>query len=235
VDTTSRAGNGAPAHIRTVLFDLDGTLLDTAPDLAGALNTVLIERGRAPLPFESIRPVVSHGGVALIELGFRLARSDPAFEPLRRRLLEVYRANLSGRTRPFAGMEAVLDALEARGLNWGVVTNKPAWLTEPLLRDLELFERAACVVSGDTLPQRKPHPAPMLLACRQAGSEPAQCVYVGDAQRDVEAGRNAGMHTLVALFGYLQAHDTPDTWQASGTIDSPAGVLDWLDRVATSS
>lgn len=232
-DTATReAGGSAPVRIRTVLFDLDGTLLDTAPDLAAALNTVLVEQARPPLPYDAIRPVVSHGGVALIELGFSLARDDPAFESLRQRLLAVYRANLSGRTRPFAGMAAVLDALEARGMNWGVVTNKPAWLTEPLLQDLGLFERAACVISGDTLPQRKPHPAPMLLACRQAGSEPAQCVYVGDAQRDVEAGRNAGMHTLVALFGYLQAHDDPHAWQASGTIDSPAGVLDWLDRVA---
>ncbi|MGD2112256.1 MAG: phosphoglycolate phosphatase [Gammaproteobacteria bacterium] len=226
------AANTAPGRIRTVLFDLDGTLLDTAPDLADALNTVLVEHGRPALPFEAIRPVVSHGGIALIELGFRLERTDPAFEPLRQRLLAVYRASLSGKTRPFAGMEALLGALEARGLNWGVVTNKPAWLTEPLLQDLGLFERAACVVSGDTLAECKPHPAPLLLACRQAGSEPAQCVYVGDAQRDVEAGRNAGMHTLVALFGYLQAQDDPYAWQASGTVRSPVGVLEWLDRCA---
>jgi phosphoglycolate phosphatase len=229
--TSTPAAGAAPVRIRTVLFDLDGTLLDTAPDLADALNTVLLENRRSPLPFDAIRPVVSHGGIALIELGFRLTRSDPAFEPLRQRLLAVYRANLSAKTRPFTGMETLLAALESRGLNWGVVTNKPAWLTEPLLQDLGLFERAACVVSGDTLAERKPHPAPMLLACRQAGSEPAQCVYVGDAQRDIEAGRNAGMHTLVALFGYLQAQDDPQSWQASATIDSPAGVLDWLDRV----
>ncbi len=226
------AASTPPARIRTVLFDLDGTLLDTAPDLADALNTVLVEHSRPPLPFEAIRPVVSHGGIALIELGFRLARSDPAFEPLRQRLLAVYRANLSGKTRPFAGMDTLLDALETRGLNWGVVTNKPGWLTEPLLRDLGLFERAACVVSGDTLEERKPHPAPMLLACRQAGSQPAQCVYIGDAERDIEAGRNAGMHTLVALFGYIQAQDDPHAWQASGTVNSPAEVLAWLDRIA---
>lgn len=229
---TPATGN-APVCIRTVLFDLDGTLLDTAPDLADALNTVLVEQHRPPLPYTAIRPVVSHGGIALIELGFRLERGDPAFEPLRQRLLAVYRANLSCKTRPFAGMEALLDALEARRLNWGVVTNKPAWLTEPLLQDLGLYERAACIVSGDTLQERKPHPAPMLLACRLAGSEPAQCVYIGDAQRDVEAGRNAGMHTLVALFGYLQAHDDPQAWQASGTVRTPAEVLDWLDRVAS--
>jgi 2-phosphoglycolate phosphatase len=218
--------------IRTVLFDLDGTLLDTAPDLADALNTVLVEQGRAPLPFENIRPVVSHGGIALIELGFRLERSDPAFEALRQRLLVVYRANLSGRTRPFPGMPELLDAIEARGLNWGVVTNKPGWLTDPLLQELGLYQRAACVVSGDTLDERKPHPAPMLYACEQAGSTPAQCVYVGDAQRDIDAGNNAGMHTLVALFGYIQADDDPHSWAASAAIETPAEVLEWIDRVS---
>jgi N-acetyl-D-muramate 6-phosphate phosphatase len=220
---------GSPADIRTVLFDLDGTLLDTAPDLADALNVVLTEQGHSPLPFERIRPVVSHGGIALVRLGFGLAQSDPGFEPLRQRLLAVYRDNLAVRTRLFAGMEALLDDIEQRGLNWGVVTNKPGWLTEPLLQALDLRQRAACVVSGDTLEQRKPHPAPMLYACEQAGSRPEQCVYVGDAERDIEAGRNAGMHTLVALFGYLQPEDNPGDWQASALIDTPAGVLDWLD------
>jgi phosphoglycolate phosphatase len=219
----------APAGIRTVLLDLDGTLLDTAPDLADALNAVLVEQGRPPLPFEHIRPVVSHGGIALIELGFRLEHSDPAFEPLRQRLLEIYRANLSARTRPFPGMPELLETIEARGLNWGVVTNKPGWLTDPLLQELKLFERAACVVSGDTLDERKPHPAPMLYACEQAGSTPEQCVYVGDAQRDIEAGNNAGMHTLVALFGYIQAEDDPYSWDADAAINSPGELLDWLN------
>jgi len=214
--------------IRTVLFDLDGTLLDTAPDLAGALNMVLAEQGRPALPFERIRPVVSHGGIALIELGFGLARQDPAFAALRQRLLAIYRANLAVRTRPFPGMSELLAAIESRHMNWGVVTNKPGWLTEPLLQALGLFERAACVVSGDTLPERKPHPAPMLHACRLAGSEPAQCVYVGDAQRDIEAGRSAGMHTLVALFGYIEADEDYRKWQADAAVDSPAGILDWL-------
>jgi phosphoglycolate phosphatase len=214
--------------IRTVLFDLDGTLLDTAPDLADALNAVLAEQGQPALPYERIRPVVSHGGIALIELGFGIGRGDPAFEALRQRLLTIYRANLAVRTRPFPGMSGLLAAIESRRMNWGVVTNKPGWLTEPLLQALGLFERAACVVSGDTLPERKPHPAPMLHACRLAGSEPAQCVYVGDAQRDIEAGRNAGMHTLVALFGYVDADDDYRTWQADAAVDSPAGILDWL-------
>jgi 2-phosphoglycolate phosphatase len=216
--------------IRTVLFDLDGTLLDTAPDLADALNAVLREQHRDTLPFEQIRPVVSHGGIALIELGFRLSRDDPAFGPLRQRLLDIYRANLALKTRPFHGMDDVLDEIERRGLNWGVVTNKPGWLTEPLLQDLQLYERAACVVSGDTLEQRKPHPAPLLHACAQAGSRADQCVYIGDAERDIEAGRNAGMHTLVALFGYIQPQDKPHEWQASALIDDPAQIIDWLDQ-----
>ena len=231
--TTHRAAPAAA--IRTVLFDLDGTLLDTAPDLAAALNTVLQEQHREPLPYATIRPVVSHGGMALIQLGFRLHPSDPAFEPLRQRLLEVYRDKLSDLTQPFPGMEALLETLEARGLNWGVVTNKPAWLTEPLLQDLGLFERAACVVSGDTLSERKPHPAPMLHACTQAGSEPGQCVYIGDAQRDIEAGNNAGMHTLVALFGYIQEADEPHTWGASDTLREPGELLPWLDRINPSA
>jgi phosphoglycolate phosphatase len=126
-------------------------------------------------------------------------------------------------------MAEVLDTLEARGLNWGVVTNKPGWLTQPLLSDLGLLQRAACVVSGDTLAQRKPDPAPMLHACMLAGSEPQRCVYVGDAQRDVEAGNNAGMYTLVALFGYFQENDRPHEWQADAMINAPADLLEWLD------
>ena len=219
----------ASGAIRTVLFDLDGTLLDTAPDLADALNTVLVEHGQPPLPYAEIRPVVSHGGIALVELGFGMDRTDPRFDVLRSRLLKVYRENISRKTRPFPGMTELLEQLEARHINWGVVTHKPGWLTDPLLRDLGLYERSAWVVSGDTLSERKPHPAPMLYACEQAGSQPAQCVYVGDALRDIEAGNNAGMHTLVALFGYIPAEDDTGTWQADAEISTPGDLLDWLD------
>ena len=217
--------------IRTVLFDLDGTLLDTAPDLADALNAVLVENRCEPRPYAEIRGVVSHGGMALIRLGFGIEPDDPDFEPLRQRLLDIYRANIANMTRPFPGMAGLLDELERRGLNWGVVTNKPGWLTDPLLRELDLYDRAACVVSGDTLSERKPHPAPMLHACIQAGSLPGQCVYVGDAQRDIEAGRNARMHTLVALFGYFMTDDRPLEWQADGSINRPQDLLDWLDAM----
>ncbi|UCC55581.1 MAG: HAD-IA family hydrolase [Gammaproteobacteria bacterium] len=217
-------------QINTVLFDLDGTLLDTAPDLADALNTVLVENRHEPLPYATIRGAVSHGGMALIKLGFRLDETDPRFEPLRQRLLSVYRDNLSNKTRPFPGMTELLEQLEQNGRNWGVVTNKPAWLTEPLLQDLGLLERAACVVSGDTLKERKPHPAPMLHACAKAGSRPEQCVYIGDARRDIEAGKNANMHTLVALFGYFMDGDRPHEWQADGMLESPRDLLYWLEH-----
>ncbi len=217
-----------PQVIRTVLFDLDGTLADTAPDLAWALNQVLQEQGREPLPYEQIRPVVSHGGIALIKLGFAIDPQAPEFQPLRERLLAIYRANIARETRLFDGMPELLKALEARGINWGVVTNKPAWLTEPLLAALDLTPRCATTISGDTLPQRKPHPAPMLLACEQAGSQAAQCLYLGDAERDVQAGRAAGMTTLVAGFGYLGTEDHPEGWGADGIIDHPLQLLDHL-------
>ncbi|MDA1108015.1 MAG: phosphoglycolate phosphatase [Proteobacteria bacterium] len=214
--------------LRTVLFDLDGTLADTAPDLAFALNAVLQEQDRAPLPFETIRPVVSHGGTALIRLGFEIEPGTAAFESLRLRLLDIYRDHLAQHTRLFPGIEELLGAIEQRGMNWGVVTNKPAWLTDPLLEQIGLSERAACVVSGDTVAERKPHPAPMLHACQLAGSEAHQCLYIGDAARDIEAGRRAGMKTLVALFGYIGEDEQPDSWGADGMIAHPADLLDWI-------
>jgi len=218
-----------------VLFDLDGTLLDTAPDLAAALNATLQLNGRDALPFEYIRPVVSHGGRALIELGFGIDSQHPDFEPLRKQLLDLYQANLAVHTTLFPGMAQVLDELEQRDIRWGVVTNKPGWLTDPLMDALQLTPRAACVVSGDTLPERKPHPAPLLHACRLAGCQPQQAVYVGDAERDIEAGRNAGMRTLAALFGYLMEHDRPENWGADALIEQPADILEYLDTTSPQS
>jgi phosphoglycolate phosphatase len=215
-------------QIQTILFDLDGTLLDTAPDLAQALNATLLANGRAALPFEQIRPVVSHGGSALIRLGFQLEPQHPQFEPLRTQLLDYYQAHIADQTRLFPGMEAVLQHIEAHSLNWGVVTNKPGWLTEPLLEALDLQRRAASVVCGDTLTECKPHPAPLLHACERIGTPPGHCVYIGDAERDIKAGHNAGMATLVALFGYLMENDRPEDWGASALIQQPADILAWL-------
>lgn len=216
--------------IQTVLFDLDGTLADTAPDLADALNGVLVEEGREPLPFETIRPVVSHGGIALIRLGFGLEPGTAEFQRLRGRLLDLYRAGIVNRTRLFPGINELLDEIETRGLSWGVVTNKPGWLTRPLMAGLELDERAAAVVSGDTVAERKPHPAPMHHACRAAGTVPDRCLYVGDAQRDIAAGRGAGMATAVALWGYLSEADRPADWGADAMAESPPAILGLLGR-----
>ena len=217
-----------PQPIRTVLFDLDGTLADTAPDLAFALNQVLIEQGHEPLPFETIRPVVSNGGVALTRLGFDIDPEHPDFPPLYQRLLDIYRANIARETTLFPGMAELLDSIEQNDMNWGVVTNKPAWLTGPLMAALGLSERAACIVSGDTCANRKPHPESILHGCQLAGSKAAQCVYIGDAQRDIEAGNRAGMKTIVALFGYIGANDAPHDWQADVLLNSPKDIADWI-------
>jgi phosphoglycolate phosphatase len=229
----SSSSKSADKRIRTVLFDLDGTLLDTAPDLAFALNETLRKFGKPALPYETIRPVVSHGGIALIKLGFGLNPDDLGYQPRREYLLETYRQNIARETRPFPGMSELLDTLEQQGLNWGVVTNKPAWLTDPLLKELGLFKRAAVVVSGDTLNERKPHPAPMLYACERAGSQAHECLYVGDARRDIEAGINAGMPTLVALFGYIGDEDDPHIWGADGLVNTPGEIVAWLNATGT--
>jgi len=215
-------------RIQTVLFDLDGTLLDTAPDLANALNTVLRLNNQPVLPFEQIRPMVSHGGQALIELGFKLGPDQPGFAPLKRQLLDYYQSHIAEQTTLFPGMSEVLDSIEQQGVNWGVVTNKPAGLTEPLMDALDLTRRATTIVSGDTLDERKPHPAPLLYACKVAGSIPDTCLYIGDAERDIEAGHNAGMSTLLAMFGYLVAEDEPETWGATALIEQPSDILDWV-------
>lgn len=215
-------------HLKTVLFDLDGTLADTAPDLADALNTVLVNNGKDPLPFEQIRPVVSHGGMALVRLGFGIEPEHPEFEPLRQQLLQVYANDIAKKTCLFPGMMELLNSIESAGMNWGVVTNKPAWLTEPLLEALRLSQRAVSIVSGDTLQERKPHPSPLLYACEQAGSQGFECVYVGDAERDIVAGNKAGMKTVVALFGYIGSEDQPDTWGADALLESPQAISKWL-------
>jgi len=216
--------------IKTVLFDLDGTLADTAPDLAQALNAVRLAHDLPALPFDTIRPVVSHGGRALIQLGFAsVTESQAELESLREELLLIYSNNIAAQTVLFPGMGDLLDELESRDLRWGVVTNKPGWLTDPLMEALELGHRSDCIVSGDTLVQRKPDPAPLLHACELCGCRAEECLYVGDAERDIEAGRRAGMQTLVALFGYIGETDRPDSWGASGLVDSPEAILQWLD------
>jgi len=214
-------------HPAALLLDLDGTLLDTAPDMGGALNLLRAEHGLAPLPAATIRPVVSHGAMRLVGLGFPDARGDE-FEALRLRFLELYAANLAVGTALFPGFAEVLDSLEARGLPWGIVTNKPGWLTDPLLAALGLNRRAACAVSGDTVAERKPHPLPLLHAAQLLEVTAEQCLYVGDAERDIQAGRAAGMTTLVAAYGYIGEEEDPREWQPHGVVSSPTELLDWV-------
>jgi N-acetyl-D-muramate 6-phosphate phosphatase len=212
-----------------ILFDLDGTLLDTAPDLGTALNTQRAEHKLAPLPQERIRPIVSHGSPALLKLGFGIEPNDSRYAGMRARLLEIYRGCLNQQTHLFPGVDGVLHGLEQRGLRWGIVTNKPGGLTDPLLQTFNLSQRAACVVSGDTTPRRKPHPDQLLHACALTGCSPTDSIYVGDAQRDVEAAHAAGMQALVALYGYIDVSERPVDWQADGLLDKPADLLPWLD------
>jgi 2-phosphoglycolate phosphatase len=217
------AGRG----LRGVLFDLDGTLLDTAPDMAAALNCLRLAEGLEELPFAQIRPHVSHGAPRLLRLAFGEPEAE-RHESLRRRFLDYYRAALAVHTRLFDGFESVLATIERSGMRWGIVTNKPGWLAAPLLAEVGLAQRCACLVAGDTLAERKPHPMPLLHAAELLGLEPRECVYVGDAERDVQAARNAGMIPLVAGFGYLGDGEDPAAWQAEAIFARPQELVEWL-------
>ena len=188
---------------------------------------------RAPHGLATIRPQVSNGAIAVVRTAFPDVPVDSvAFGELRARFLAHYRSALSVHTQLFPGFEAVLATLEAHALPWGIITNKAGWLTEPLLADLGLQARAACVMSGDTFPERKPHPRPLLMAAERIAVAPADCVYVGDALRDVQAARAAGMVPLGVRFGYLDAADDPDSWPVAGWLDEPQQLLSWLELPA---
>ncbi|HTU65497.1 MAG TPA: HAD-IA family hydrolase [Steroidobacteraceae bacterium] len=215
--------------IKAVLFDLDGTLLDTAQDFHESLNDLRAEENLAPLSFETVRAQVSHGGHALVKLGFGVLDAD-AHEAMRMRLLNIYRQRIARHTQLFEGGDEMLDALEHRGLAWGIVTNKPGWLTDPLLVEVRLNTRARAVVSGDTLPERKPSPMPLLHAAKTIGVLPGECVFVGDAERDCQAAQAAGMYSVIAGFGYLGDDDQADRWFQHGWLDTPLDLLAWLDK-----
>jgi 2-phosphoglycolate phosphatase len=215
------------ARYTALLLDLDGTLLDTAPDMAGALNRLRLEEGHAELPFASVRPFVSSGAAALVRLGFGTPGPEE-FERLRLRFLALYADALSHGTRLFPGCETLLATLERRGIPWGIVTNKPSFLTTPLLTTLGLLARAACVVAGDTVSQRKPHPLPLLHAATLIGRAPAACVYAGDHERDIVAGRAAGMHTVAVRYGYLAEGEDPAAWRPDAIVGAPGELLGFL-------
>jgi len=214
--------------MQAILFDLDGTLLDTGPDMGCALNRLLKHHGRPVISYDRIRPKVSHGATALLQLGLGADSADPEFEAFRQQFLNFYEQDLCSRTQLFGGMSEVLAHLDEQKLPWGVVTNKPEYLTLPLLEAFGLLARSACVVGGDTLSQRKPHPAPLLHGCLLANVEPGRCIYIGDAKGDIDAGRRAGMKTLIAAFGYLSKDDEPEKWGADGLIRHPRDILHWV-------
>jgi len=222
---TRPARLSAPA---CVLFDLDGTLLDTAPDLGHAANLVRAETGLPPLPVTDYRPVASTGARGLLGVALNLTPEHPEFPARRDSFLAHYRAGLSRATRPFPGIAELLVNLELRGIRWGVVTNKPGWLTQPLMQELDLASRAACIVSGDSAAKAKPAPDTLLLACAQVDLAPKACVYVGDDPRDVEAARAAKMRSIAAGWGYLGSELPIGEWGADFVTDTVTDLANLL-------
>lgn len=214
------------APIAGVLFDLDGTLLDTAPDLIAAVNQALREAGFPPFAEQVLRPMISRGIGAM--LGCGIGGATTATEDLIAAARRHYGQRLTERSRFMPGAKAVLDELDHRGIRWGIVTNKHACFTDPLLIALGLAERTGCAISGDTTAERKPHPLPLLSACAALGLSPSQCVYVGDSPIDIQTGRRAGTTTLAAAYGYLDRSDDPSTWGADGLLWHPGELIDWL-------
>ena len=214
--------------IRLVLFDLDGTLIDSAPDLAGAANDLRAAHGLPPLPESQLRPMVGAGARGMLGQAFGIAPGDERFEPMRKAFLDTYEARMLRLTRLFDAMPPVLQTLETRGLPWGVVTNKATRFTQPITEHLGLHQRAAVVIAGDTTPHAKPHPEPLHEAARRAGIDAAHCVYIGDDLRDIQAGRAAGMHTAAAAWGYLGLGEPVHAWGADTVLESPAALLNWL-------
>ncbi len=217
--------------IRAVLFDLDGTLLDTAPDLIRAVNRLRALHHLSAVPTAQVRPYVSKGGRAMINAAFP-DWNDAARELLLQPFLELYREQIVVDTVLFEGFEETLATLEIRGVALAIVTNKPAWLTQPVLIETRLAPRFRVVICGDSLPDKKPHPAPVLEACRLLGIDPAQAVMVGDDARDIEAARAAGTRSVAVRFGYCGDDENPDAWNADAVIDRPAQLIDWLDAYA---
>jgi N-acetyl-D-muramate 6-phosphate phosphatase len=220
--------------INAILFDLDGTLADTAPDLGHALNAQLILHRRQPLALESIRPHASKGARGLLKLGFDLDPENAEFQAMREEYLKLYETHFTRNAELFPGVTELLDGLDALHVRWAIVTNKPSRFTLPLAEILGLSARATAIVCGDSCAQPKPHPEPLLLACRRMGVAPQAGLYVGDDRRDQEAARAAGMPMLVATYGYLGAEEDWRSWNAQGAIDSPQDLLSRLDSKADS-
>ncbi len=213
---------------QAVFFDLDGCLIDTAPDMGAAINRILIKEGREPLPMESIRPHVSYGAKALVRLGFGNHLPTEKEDTLTRDFLNDYAKHIADESTLFPGLTETLDELAQAQIPWGIVTNKPGYLTIPLVKQLQPTITPDCIVSGDTLTVRKPDPGPVLYAAKQLKVNPVKCVYLGDAQRDITAGNKAGMHTLATAYGYILDSDDITDWQADQIISQASEILPWL-------
>jgi 2-phosphoglycolate phosphatase len=230
-ESRSAQHEGAPmsAARPLLLFDLDGTLVDSAPDLAGAANDLRAEHGLPPLPLAALRPMVGTGARGMVGVAFGVAPGDEAFASLRDAFLDRYAQRLLVHTRVFEAMLPVLDALDQAGQRWGIVTNKAMRFAQPLVAGLGLQQRAAVVIAGDTTPHAKPHPEPLLEAARRLAVSPSMCAYVGDDHRDIVAGKAAGMSTLAAGWGYLGQGEAIVDWGADRVLSSPAELLHWLE------
>lgn len=214
--------------LEAVLFDLDGTLADTAPDLGAATNFLLREEGRPPLPLAELRPYTSHGVRGLLQVGFGIAPADADYERLAQRFLELYAERLCEETRLFAGIAELLDTLDNAGLGWGIVTNKRMRFTDPLVERLGLTPRTRCVVSGDTTAEAKPSPLPIRHACELLACTPERALYVGDDLRDIQAGRAAGCRTVAVSYGYLGHSGPVESWGADLIVDHPDELTAYL-------
>ena len=216
------------SDVRAVLFDLDGTLIDSAPDLAAAADRMRVARGLPSLPFEQSRPMAGAGARGLLGVAFGVTPEAPGYDALREEFFALYESCMTEQTSAFAGVPELIEALLARGLPWGVVTNKAMRFAGPLTRGMELFRTASAVVGGDSTPYPKPHPASLFDAARQLGIEPARCIYVGDDERDVVAGLAAGMGTVAATYGYLGGNTDTRRWGAHAHVADPAELLPLL-------
>ena len=214
--------------IDAVLFDLDGTLIDSAPDLGAAADKMRIDRGMASLPLADYRPMAGAGARGMIAVAFGLTPEHPRFEALKEEFFSNYEERLTAMTYAFDGVAELIASIVGAGLKWGVVTNKSARFTLPLTQAMPLFETAYVIVSGDTTPHAKPHPAPLLEAARQLEMVPQRCMYVGDDERDIVAGRAAGMQTVAAAYGYLGVSVDTAAWKADAIITAPGLLLNFL-------
>ena len=220
--------------MKTILFDLDGTLVDTAHDLGLALNIQLARYGKPALSHDVIWPIASHGSRGLLALGFGITPADADFEVKKTEYLDLYETVFTNKPMLLPGIAELLDMLDASGVKWGIVTNKPRRFSVDLTKaviigDKTLFERSACLLCGDDAPKPKPAPDTLFMACKETGTHPSDCIYVGDAERDIQAGRAAGMKTVVALFGYIAETDRPSEWNADILIKAPEDLLNYLN------